>query len=85
VSFIVDTTWCIVASYCPTITDTPVMRELHVYVMDFDKIGSNDCIGIINFSLKDQGTAGNHWRQVLSNPKKSIALWHSLQPVEDDK
>ena len=29
--------------------------ELHVFVMDFDKIGSNDAIGFINFTLKDQG------------------------------
>lgn len=28
--------------------------EMHLYVMDFDKIGSNDCIGWLNFSLKDQ-------------------------------
>ena len=59
--------------------------ELHVYCMDFDKIGSNDAIGWINFSLKDQGSAGQHWRQVLSNPKKSIANWHSLQPIDEDK
>ena len=28
--------------------------EFHIYVMDFDKIGSNDAIGWINLSLKDQ-------------------------------
>lgn len=59
--------------------------ELDIFVMDFDKVGSNDAIGWIKMNQKDEGTPGKHWRSVINNPKKSIAQWHALQPVEEDK
>jgi len=56
-----------------------------MYVNDFDKFGSNDTIGWLNFSLKDTGSAGIHWREAISQPKTNVTKWHPLQTIEDDK
>ncbi len=58
--------------------------ELHVFVMDYDRVGSNDAIGWLKFGMNAEGTAGQHWRSVINNPKRSMAQWHSLMPVEED-
>lgn len=42
--------------------------------------GSNAAIGACLLGLASGSTqAAAHWQDMLANPRKSIAMWHSLQ------
>ena len=55
---------------------------LVVTVMDHDKVGASETIGCVRFGLTTAGTELNHWTQMLSHPRKSIANWHALKEEE---
>lgn len=59
--------------------------ELNIFVMDFDRVGSNDAIGWLKLSMAEQTSAGKHWRDMIQSNGRSIAQWHSLQPFDEDE
>lgn len=56
--------------------------QIAVTVLDYDKIGKNDAIGKVLLS-NSTGTEQRHWADMLANPRRPIAQWHSLQPEDE--
>lgn len=52
-------------------------------VLDYDKIGKNDAIGKVLLGSNSTGTEQCHWTDMLANPRRPIAQWHSLQPEDE--
>lgn len=52
-------------------------------VLDYDKIGKNDAIGKVLLGGNTNGTEQRHWDDMLANPRRPIAQWHSLQPEDE--
>ncbi|XP_077565473.1 synaptotagmin-1-like [Stigmatopora nigra] len=57
--------------------------QVAVTVLDYDKIGKNDAIGKVLLGGGVDGTQHHHWSDMLANPRRPIAQWHSLQPEDD--
>uniref|UniRef100_A0A8C4FQJ6 Synaptotagmin n=1 Tax=Denticeps clupeoides TaxID=299321 RepID=A0A8C4FQJ6_9TELE len=51
--------------------------QVVVTVLDYDKIGKNDAIGKLFLGLNSTGTEQRHWADMLANPRRPIAQWHS--------
>uniref|UniRef100_A0A915NY82 C2 domain-containing protein n=1 Tax=Meloidogyne floridensis TaxID=298350 RepID=A0A915NY82_9BILA len=58
---------------------------LLITVMDYDKLGSNDAIGRVLLGCAATGAELRHWMDMLASPRRPIAQWHTLQPIEDDE
>uniref|UniRef100_A0AC34GUN1 C2 domain-containing protein n=1 Tax=Panagrolaimus sp. ES5 TaxID=591445 RepID=A0AC34GUN1_9BILA len=56
---------------------------LMITVMDYDKLGSNDAIGRCYLGCAATGAELRHWMDMLASPRRPIAQWHTLGPVED--
>ncbi|TSM36106.1 Synaptotagmin-1 [Bagarius yarrelli] len=54
-----------------------------VTVFDYDKIGKNDAIGKLFIGSKASGTELKHWSDMLANPRRPIAQWHTLKEEEE--
>uniref|UniRef100_A0A915MAZ2 C2 domain-containing protein n=1 Tax=Meloidogyne javanica TaxID=6303 RepID=A0A915MAZ2_MELJA len=75
---------CFSLRYVPTAGKlTKVM--LLITVMDYDKLGSNDAIGRVLLGCAATGAELRHWMDMLASPRRPIAQWHTLQPIEDDE
>uniref|UniRef100_A0A3Q3QFX0 Synaptotagmin n=1 Tax=Monopterus albus TaxID=43700 RepID=A0A3Q3QFX0_MONAL len=46
-------------------------------------IGKNDAIGKVLLGCNSTGTEQQHWADMLANPRRPIAQWHSLQPEDE--
>ncbi|XP_031417151.1 synaptotagmin Vb [Clupea harengus] len=57
--------------------------QLIVTVYDYDSLGSNDAIGKIFIGYGATGVGLRHWSDMLANPRRPIAQWHTLQPEEE--
>uniref|UniRef100_A0A914ZG97 C2 domain-containing protein n=1 Tax=Parascaris univalens TaxID=6257 RepID=A0A914ZG97_PARUN len=57
--------------------------SLMITVMDYDKLGSNDAIGRCLLGCSATGAELRHWMDMLASPRRPIAQWHTLGPVED--
>ena len=58
---------------------------LWVTVMDYDRVGSNDPIGRVILGAGGAGPTNRHWMDMIAAPRRSIAQWHPLAPVEEKK
>uniref|UniRef100_A0A8C5DTQ5 Synaptotagmin n=1 Tax=Gouania willdenowi TaxID=441366 RepID=A0A8C5DTQ5_GOUWI len=58
--------------------------QVALTVLDYDKIGKNDVIGKVLLG-SNTGTEQQHWVDMLANPRRPIAQWHSLNPEEEVK
>ncbi|CAI4221611.1 unnamed protein product [Auanema sp. JU1783] len=58
--------------------------SLMITVMDYDKLGSNDAIGRCLLGCNANGAELRHWMDMLASPRRPIAQWHTLQPVEEE-
>ncbi|XP_074872467.1 synaptotagmin-5 [Carettochelys insculpta] len=52
-------------------------------VLDYDKLGKNEAIGKVFVGCNATGTELRHWSDMLANPRRPIAQWHTLQPEEE--
>ncbi|XP_075998030.1 synaptotagmin-A-like [Genypterus blacodes] len=61
------------------------LEKVHiaVTVLDYDKIGKNDAIGKVILGNNSAGTELHHWSDMLANPRRPIAQWHSLKSDEE--
>ncbi|XP_068596004.1 synaptotagmin-1b [Brachionichthys hirsutus] len=57
--------------------------QIAVTVLDYDKIGKNDAIGKVLLGGNSSGTEQCHWSDMLANPRRPIAQWHSLKPEDE--
>ena len=52
---------------------------LDISVIDFDRLGRNDLMGIIKIgSDVDHTTGQQHWNEMLSSQRTPVSRWHSL-------
>lgn len=59
--------------------------SLQVTVLDYDRMGNNEGIGKLLLGCNATGTELRHWSDMLASPRRPIAQWHTLQPMEEDK
>ncbi|XP_009005857.2 synaptotagmin-9 isoform X1 [Callithrix jacchus] len=52
--------------------------HLSIAVMDYDRVGHNEIIGVCQVGNEAERLGRDHWSEMLSYPRKPIAHWHSL-------
>nr|XP_055049100.1 synaptotagmin-9b [Misgurnus anguillicaudatus] len=52
--------------------------SLLIAVMDYDRVGHNEVIGVCNVGNRAQSLGRDHWNEMLTYPRKPIARWHPL-------
>ncbi|GCC37435.1 hypothetical protein chiPu_0015939 [Chiloscyllium punctatum] len=57
--------------------------QVVVTVLDYDKIGKNDAIGKVFVGYNSTAAELRHWSDMLANPRRPIAQWHTLQSEEE--
>uniref|UniRef100_UPI00358DE578 synaptotagmin-1-like isoform X1 n=2 Tax=Myxine glutinosa TaxID=7769 RepID=UPI00358DE578 len=57
--------------------------QVVITVLDYDKLGKNEAIGKLFVGCSSTGTELRHWSDMLANPRRPIAQWHSLKPEEE--
>uniref|UniRef100_A0A4W3HUJ8 Synaptotagmin 6 n=1 Tax=Callorhinchus milii TaxID=7868 RepID=A0A4W3HUJ8_CALMI len=55
--------------------------SLLVSVMDYDRVGHNEIIGVCRVGITADGLGRDHWNEMLAYPRKPIAHWHALVEV----
>ncbi|XP_069489490.1 synaptotagmin-6 [Ambystoma mexicanum] len=56
--------------------------SLLISVMDYDRVGHNEIIGVCRAGNNAEGLGRDHWNEMLAYPRKPIAHWHSLVEVK---
>ncbi|KAK3696801.1 hypothetical protein RRG08_016852 [Elysia crispata] len=56
---------------------------LIITVVDYDRIGTSEPIGRCVLGCTSSGTELRHWSDMLANPRRPIAQWHTLQEVPE--
>ncbi|MGH0116491.1 UNVERIFIED_CONTAM: hypothetical protein FKN15_009624 [Acipenser sinensis] len=49
-----------------------------IMVMDYDRIGHNEVIGVCRAGPEAVGLGRDHWNEMLAYPRKPITHWHAL-------
>ncbi|XP_022292299.2 synaptotagmin-1-like isoform X1 [Crassostrea virginica] len=57
--------------------------QLYITVVDYDRIGTSEPIGRVVLGCNSSGTELRHWSDMLANPRRPIAQWHTLQEVPE--
>ncbi|XP_078126223.1 synaptotagmin Va [Sander vitreus] len=57
--------------------------QVIITVYDYDKLGSNDAIGKFWIGYGASGVGLRHWSDMLANPRRPVAQWHSLCQEEE--
>ncbi|XP_067090678.1 synaptotagmin-9b isoform X1 [Osmerus mordax] len=52
--------------------------SLLIAVMDYDRVGHNEVIGVSRVGNEAESLGRDHWNEMLSYPRKPIAHWHPL-------
>ncbi|XP_077565387.1 synaptotagmin-10 isoform X2 [Stigmatopora nigra] len=52
--------------------------SLSIQVMDYDRVGHNEVIGVCHAGPDAEGLGRDHWNEMLAYPRKPITHWHAL-------
>ncbi|KAG7497496.1 synaptotagmin-10 isoform X1 [Solea senegalensis] len=52
--------------------------SLSIMVMDYDRVGHNEVIGVCRAGPDAEGLGRDHWNEMLAYPRKPITHWHAL-------
>ncbi|XP_061108432.1 synaptotagmin-10 [Conger conger] len=52
--------------------------SLSILVMDYDRVGHNEVIGVCRTGPEVEGLGRDHWNEMLANPRKPVTHWHVL-------
>ncbi|XP_028810233.1 synaptotagmin-10 isoform X2 [Denticeps clupeoides] len=52
--------------------------SLSIMVMDYDRVGHNEVIGVCRTGPDAEGLGRDHWNEMLAYPRKPITHWHVL-------
>ncbi|XP_035002931.1 synaptotagmin-10 isoform X2 [Hippoglossus stenolepis] len=52
--------------------------SLSIMVMDYDRVGHNEVIGVCRAGPDAEGLGRDHWNEMLAHPRKPITHWHAL-------
>ncbi|XP_019963382.1 synaptotagmin-10 isoform X6 [Paralichthys olivaceus] len=52
--------------------------SLSIMVMDYDRVGHNEVIGVCHAGPDAEGLGRDHWNEMLAYPRKPITHWHAL-------
>ncbi|KAG9338037.1 hypothetical protein JZ751_027201, partial [Albula glossodonta] len=52
--------------------------SLLIAVMDYDRVGHNEIIGVCRVGNEAESLGRDHWSEMLTYPRKPIAHWHPL-------
>ncbi|KAK7149820.1 hypothetical protein R3I94_009209 [Phoxinus phoxinus] len=52
--------------------------SLSITVMDYDRVGHNEVIGVCRTGPDAEGLGRDHWNEMLAYPRKPITHWHAL-------
>ncbi|TEA24902.1 hypothetical protein DBR06_SOUSAS31210008, partial [Sousa chinensis] len=55
--------------------------SLSIAVMDYDRVGHNEVIGVCRTGLDAEGLGRDHWNEMLAYHRKPITHWHPLLEV----
>ncbi|XP_055963779.1 synaptotagmin-10 [Sorex fumeus] len=55
--------------------------SLAIAVMDYDRVGHNEVIGVCRTGLDAEGLGRDHWNEMLAYHRKPITHWHHLQEL----
>uniref|UniRef100_A0A670XW53 Synaptotagmin 9 n=1 Tax=Pseudonaja textilis TaxID=8673 RepID=A0A670XW53_PSETE len=55
--------------------------HLSIAVMDYDRVGHNEVIGVCQVGNEAESLGRDHWNEMLSYPRKPIARWYPLAEV----
>lgn len=68
---------------CPHFSSSPPQKvQVELTVLDYDKLGKNEAIGRVAVGAAAGGAGLRHWADMLANPRRPIAQWHSLRPPD---
>ncbi|NXK08212.1 SYT1 protein, partial [Herpetotheres cachinnans] len=56
--------------------------DVVISVWDHDKVTKNEPIGKLFLGCRATGNQLRHWSDMLSNPRRPLAQWHTLQPPD---
>ncbi|XP_005149262.2 synaptotagmin-8 [Melopsittacus undulatus] len=56
--------------------------DVVISIWDHDKVTKNEPIGKLFLGCRATGNQLRHWSDMLSNPRRPLAQWHSLQPPD---
>ncbi|GFO13832.1 vertnin [Plakobranchus ocellatus] len=51
---------------------------LIVKLVDYDRIGSDELMGVVTLGPRMSGQGREHWYEMLESPRKPVAQWYSL-------
>uniref|UniRef100_A0A8C6WH12 Synaptotagmin IXa n=1 Tax=Neogobius melanostomus TaxID=47308 RepID=A0A8C6WH12_9GOBI len=55
--------------------------SLLIAVMDYDRVGHNEVIGVCRIGNDADSLGRDHWNEMLTYPRKPVAHWHPLVEV----
>ncbi|XP_008502911.2 synaptotagmin-8 [Calypte anna] len=56
--------------------------DVVISVWDHDRVTKNEPIGKLFLGCRATGNQLRHWADMLANPRRPLAQWHSLQPPD---
>ncbi|XP_004866735.1 synaptotagmin-5 isoform X2 [Heterocephalus glaber] len=56
--------------------------QVELTVLDYDKLGRNEAVGRVAVGVAAGGAGLRHWADMLANPRRPVAQWHSLRPPD---